>query len=551
MPEEKKCQNETSAKISEELRELKSLIYHAKEIQDGMEALHLTLNNKHIDSKDYSISPSLQTNLTHIQEIFGDSYDVIIRKCNVTTIDRKAALIFMNHMVDQATISEHIIKNLTTPPITPCPNEVSIPVEYLKNTLLTTVSVSEKSDLSTAIKNVLNGDSMLLVDGISSVLILSTRKMESRAITKAETEVEVQGPFDSFTEDLETNITLIRRRIKDPNCIVRKFTAGLRTETDVVLVYYRGIVNQDLVYEMEKRLTSLKNDIENSTNIPNLLADSPYSPFPTIFQTERPDKFSMSILMGKVGVIMDGNPFCLIAPTCFSDYFRASEDYTQKTIPATAIRLLRYIAAFFSLSLPALYIAVTAFHPALIPTPLTLTLGLAREGVPFPVFLETLLMVFFLEILQEGGIRMPKSLGPAISITGGLIIGDSAVRAGLISPALVIITAFTAISTFCTTNYQMTLTFRVLRIFLMVAAAVFGAFGVMMVLLMLAAHLSQLESLGKPYLGMSVPRNLANVPSLKDTIVVVPAASREERPRYLEPEDDTNQSTRVDNARQE
>lgn len=545
---EKKCIGKASDKITEELRNLKSLIYHAKEVQDGMEALYRSLGDQHIDSNDYSISVSLDTNLSYLQKIFGGSYDLIIRPFKISSIERKAALLFMNGMTDTDAISEHIMRNLTVTGKTEVLKDTLTAdfVNILTNNVLTTVSISEVSNFSNAVKRVLDGDSMLLIDGISSILVLATRKVETRAISRPEIEVEVQGAAESFIEDLKTNITLIRRRVKDPNLIVQKFTVGARSETNVVLAYYRGIANQELVYEMGKRLNSLRNDVGNPVNVPGLLADNPFSPFPTILYTERPDKLSIALLKGKVGVLIDGISFGLIAPVAFSDFFRTGEDYYQKTIPASIIRFLRYMAAFFSLTLPALYIAVTAFHPALIPTPLTLTLGLAREGVPFPVFLETLLMIFFLEILQEGGIRIPKALGPAISITGGLIIGDSAVRAGLISPALVIITAFTALATFCNTNYQISLTFRSLRIVLMVAGATFGMFGVMMGLLLIAAHLSQLESLGEPYVGILVPRNLGNAVNLKDSMFIFPPASRMERPRYLEPEDDINQSTRND-----
>ncbi|MDT8901577.1 spore germination protein [Anaeroselena agilis] len=447
-------------------------------------------------------------------------------------------MIFLDGMVDEAAINEHIIEKLTQPQAvrSSAPQPLSL-ADTVRHTVITAALTTEETEMEPIVNRILSGDAALFIDTLPAAIVVATRKLETRAITEPETEAELQGPRDGFTEELRVNITLIRRRIKNPNLVVTRRTVGIRSRTDVAIVYFRGIAAFKLVREVEKRLEKITVDIPAPSGIHSLFEDSPFSIFPTMMSTERPDKLTAALAEGKIGIMFDGTPFCCVAPTTFVDFFKSGDDYYEKWLPAAPIRFTRYISAFFALTMPALYVAITSFHPGLLPMPLTLTVGTSREGVPFPTFIEAFIMEGLLEIMQEAGIRLPKLIGPAVSIVGGLVIGEAAVRAGLVSPPLVIVTSFTAIATFSISSYRMGLPLRLLRVPLMILAAALGMFGVMWGLIAIAIHLSSLESFGEPYLAPLTPRSSANLSDLKDTVAMLPATRMTERPAYLEPQD--------------
>ena len=525
------------------LRELKSSIAHARQVESDMEAITRSLKERSMDPGIYQLTDSLDTNVAHLEEIFADSNDIHIRELFIMPLKRKAVIVFVESMTDQAIINGHIMQKLSMPPTTVLSNPIPQPTyEYLKNTLLTAASVTAAYEMDAATKRVLSGDTALFVDGLSTVLIIATRKVDSRAVSDPQVESDITGPRDGFTEELRVNITLVRRRIKNPNLVVKRVTIGQRSETDVGIIYFRGIVNMKLVQEVEQRLKDLNIDDPNVSGMKGLLTDHPFSPFPTILTTERPDKFTVALLMGKVGIIVDGTPYCLIIPAMFSDFFQANDDYSENWLIGTLTRISRYINAFLGLSFPALYVAIISFHPAFLPTPLALLIGATREGLPFPTFIETLIMVIILDIMQEAGIRLPKNVGSAVSIVGGLVIGDAAVRAGLVSPPIVIVTSFTAIASFTIVHHNMGLPLRLLRFMLMILGASFGMFGVTMGLLAIAVHLATLESFGEPYLATLAPRNFAALRDVKATAIILPPNTMDKRPAYLETEDSLRQN---------
>lgn len=525
------------------LREFNSAIAHARQVENNMEQVIRSLKERSVNPGIYQIIDSLDTNVAHLEEIFADSNDIHIRELFITSLKRKAVIIFVESMTDQAIINSHIMEKLTVPPITGLSIPISQPIhEYLKTTLLTAASVTAAYEMEAVTKRVLSGDTALFVDGLNTVLIIATRKLDSRAVSDPKIESDISGPRDAFTEELRINITLVRRRIKNPNLVVKRVTIGQRSETDVGILYFRGIVNLKLVHEVEQRLKNLNIDDPNISGMKGLLTDHPFSPFPTILTTERPDKFTAALLMGKVGVIVDGTPYCLILPAMFFDFFQANDDYSQNWLIGTLTRITRYINAFLGLSFPALYVAIISFHPAFLPTPLALIIGATREGLPFPTSIETLIMVIVLEIMQEAGIRLPKNVGSAVSIVGGLVIGDATVRAGLVSPPIVIVTSFTAIASFTIVHHNMGLPLRLLRFMLLMLGASFGLFGVIMGLLAIAVHLATLESFGQPYLASLAPKNFAALRDLKETAIIVPPKKMNKRPAYLETEDNIRQN---------
>lgn len=541
MKQERENSESLLANLQCKLGKLRSLITQARDIEADSKVIVNSLRDTYKFPGSYLLDKNIDINLSHIRDIVSQSDDIYIREFTITAFGLRAAIVFVEGMTDNEAISQTILSPLTSPTLG---EECAGPEDAFGciRASLTASAVEVVTDMESIIKRLLSGETVLFADNNAAALIITTRKLESRSISEPVSETSIRGPQDAFTEDVTINITLLRRRLNNPNFIVKKIAIGVRSEVNVALVYFRGITNPNLVYQAEHRLKKIKVDILGSAAmIENLIDDHPFSPFPTIYSTERPDKIIAGMMDGKFAIIVDGSPFVLLAPTTFGDYMQAGDDYYENWIVSSLLRMTRYFAALFAMITPALYVAMTTFHPGLIPTPLTLTIATSRLGVPFPAFVEALLMELLLETLQEAGIRMPKTIGPAVSIVGGLVLGDAAVRAGLVSAPMVVVISFTAIVSFTVGNYRISLPLRFFRVPLMLAASVLGMFGVVMGLVLIAIHLSILESFGEPYLAPFTPKNSARLSDLKDSVFVAPPLAMKTRPAYLEPGDSEKQ----------
>lgn len=530
------CPN--TAHLATALQQLKSLMFHARNVAQDLAVVVRSLREQRQFPQAYTFTTSLQTNLAHLQDLLGHSDDCMVRSFRINSWQRPAAAVFMDGLADEDMINKQVLERLTNPALRAVAPPAATNLPAALADLLPASQVTILTDMTQAMDHLLSGATLLLVDGMAAMAAVGTTKLEARDIEEPENETTVRGPRDGFNELLRTNITLLRRRNKDPNLIVRIRTVGVHSHTRVAVVYCRGVVDLRLVYEVERRLQAIKMDaISESGVLESIIGDHPYSPFPCVINTERPDKVLSAIKEGRVAVIIDGTPFALLVPATLSTFFQASDDYYNKWLPAGLIRFSRYVAGLVSLVLPALYIALTNYNPAFLPTPLALSIAASRMGLPLPAFLEALFMEITLELMTEAGLRLPKNIGPAVSIVGGLVIGEAAVRAGFVSPIMVIIIAFTAIASFVIPNYQFGLTLRLLRMPMMVAAVVLGTFGLALGLLAILVHLSVLESFGEPYLASLAPRSIHRLTDLEDTLIVVPAFTKVSRPKFLEPED--------------
>jgi spore germination protein KA len=306
---------------------------------------------------------------------------------------------------------------------------------------------------------------------------------------------------------------------------------GSVSKTDVSIVYIKGIAKDEIVKEIRSRLDRIEIDsILESGYIEQLIEDQSMTTFPTLYHTERPDMVAGNLLEGRVAIVVNGTPFVLLAPTVFIQFFQSVEDYYGRADIATALRFLRILIFFISIIGPASYIAGTTFHQEMIPTQLLIAIAAQRETVPFPAFIEALIMEVAFEILREAGVRMPRAVGSAISIVGALVIGQAAVQAGIVSPAMVIVVAITAIANFATPAFAIAISARLLRFIFMVAAATFGFYGIMLGILLLAVHLTSIRSFGVPYLAPMAPLIPAN---LGDTIVRLPMWAQKTRPKLI------------------
>ncbi len=475
----------------------------------------------------------LEYKLEIIKKRFKDCDDLIIREFEVGVENEcKMALVYIDGMTDKALISEFALNNLMVESRLAMPNDIKSNIkDLIKKKTIAITEIKEIKEIEEIIKNILVGETLLLIDDVEESILLSSRGWPTRSISEPQSEVVIRGPRDGFTETLKVNTSLVRRRIRDTNFKIKNLSLGEKSKTDVALLYIENIVNNSVLEEVKKRLDEIDIDmIQESGDIEQLIEDDCYSLFPQIQYTERPDVISSSLYEGRVAILVDNTPFALIVPVTLTTFLQSPDDYYERWIISSFVRIIRLIATGFSLFLPALYIAISSYHPDMLPTDLAIYLAATRQGVPFPAFTEAFIMEATLELLREAGVRLPRAIGSTIGIVGGLVIGQAAVQAGIVSPLMVIIVAITAISSFAIPSYNMAIGFRIFRFGFMIMASILGLYGIILAFLVMLIDLANLRSFGIPYLEplCSVGENFKD---LKDTIIRAPIPSMNTRPK--------------------
>ncbi|WP_426446349.1 spore germination protein [Paenibacillus sp. S-38] len=468
--------------------------------------------------------------LKQIRSILGDSPDIIYREVTFGPLDVRLVLIYVDGIAEPSQVLEFLLQRASDPEFYSAAVQANL-WTLLNEKLLAVGELKKVTSLQALCHSALSGETVLLLNGCPVGLSLGTRKWKDRAVEEPSSQTVVRGPRDGFTESLRTNTALVRRKIKSPELRMEARTVGRVTQTDVAILYIRGIVNETVLDEVRSRMDRIDIDaILESGYIEELIQDEAWTPFPTVYNTERPDSLAAGILEGRVAILMDGTPFALLVPALFTQFFQSSEDYYQRADFATLLRILRYLCFFITLLAPSMYVAVTSFHQELLPPELLIRLVAAREGVPFPAFVEALLMEITFEILREAGVRMPRTVGQAVSIVGTLVIGQAAVEAGLVSPSMVIVVAITAISNFVIPAFNMGISLRILRFIMMILAASFGLFGIVVCLIGIVLHLCSLRSFGVPYMSPFAPFISDDQ---KDSIFRLPQWAMFARPRLI------------------
>lgn len=479
------------------------------------------------------LSPSLAENLEAIRQELGNPMDLKVRELRSGDGKLLAAIVHLEGMVNDDFVYNQVVKAITwelrvieggLPP----PEET---FRRLGHQLISLTEVRENPDLKRVLLDIIAGDTAVLLDTVPKALLCGARGWEGRRVEEPQNEAVVRGPREGFTETLKTNVSLIRRRLKDPRLRVDPLQVGERTKTAVALVYVEDIAPKEIVREIADRIKAIKTDAVLETGyIEEFIEDSPWSPFPQMARTERPDSVTASLLEGRVAILVDGSPFALIAPVVFFQLLMAAEDYYERWVIGSFVRMLRITMFFLSLFLPSLYVAVTTFHQELLPTSLVLSIAAQREGVPFPAFVEALGMEIAFEMLREAGLRLPRTVGQAVSIVGALVIGEAAVSAGLVAPAMVIVVAATGIASFSAPAYNLAISARLLRFPVLICTATLGLFGVGIAAALILAHLASLRSFGIPYMSPLAPFHGSD---LKDIFVRAPWWGMWSRPRLV------------------
>ncbi|NMA95504.1 MAG: spore germination protein, partial [Clostridiales bacterium] len=388
-----------------------------------------------------------------------------------------------------------------------------------------------EEDIDECALSVIKGNLAIILDDINKAIIFDVKGFQERSISEPTSENVLKGAKDTFIENIRINTSLIRRKICTPNLRLKQLTIGRQSITDVVVIYIKDLTNEQMV---EKIITELEDididEIKGASYVEEYIIGKYDTVFPLIDSTERTDKFSANIIAGKVGLIIGGVPRGFLLPAIFNEFLQAPEDYAQNYIFSSFIRFMRFFLLVLGLSLPAFYISLTTFHQELIPTELAIAIGSSKEGVPFPTFVEALSMLLAFEILIEAGLRLPQTIGDAVSILGALVIGDAAVSANLLSPGVVIVIAFAGISSFTIPNQDLSNAIRLWRFVLALFSSLMGLLGLAIGSILLLMHLCSIEIFTVPYLSPFV--NQDNF-SLRDTIFRLPLYMEKYRPKSL------------------
>ncbi len=499
-----------------------------------------------------NVSKNIDEVVNTFKSTFKDANDFVFREFTIGNENKiKAFLCQIDGLSDKMLVDDFVMEPLTVES-----RKVDVSVVGLRETVykliqessIAAADIKEVDYIEEAMTLVLSGETLLFLDGYDKCIIIASRLWPARTTSEPIGETVVRGPRDGFVETIRFNTALVRRRIRDPFLKVKQTQVGARSKTDVAFVYIDDLVDKGVLKKVEDKLKSIDIDaIIDSGYVQQFLEENPLTPFPQIQTTERPDVAAAAIYEGRVAIIVDNSPFVLIMPVTFTAFFQSAEDYYIRPFVATAIRLLRIIAIFISVLAPAIYVATTAFNPEIIPAKLALSITASREGVPFPAVIEMIIMEVTLDLLREAGIRLPKPIGSTIGVVGGLVIGQAAVTAGIVSPIAVIVIAITALATFTTPHYEIESAFRFVRLGMILIASIFGLYGVILGIIFTIIHLVKIESYGVPYFEPLAPFNLRD---MKDSLFLrAPWRKMKERPQFINNDNEIRQAGDNNNAK--
>nr|WP_243239297.1 spore germination protein [Sulfobacillus harzensis] len=469
-----------------------------------------------------------------LKNTVGQSPDIIIRRFYIgSTVRIPAVLAFVDglsdsQIIDQDTImvSQEYDRAYT---ITQDPNRAH---QIVHDSVVASGHLAVETSWNKLLVKLMGGNTILFIEGTQSVLVVDTVKYPARSISTPTTERTVMGSQEAFNEVILTQMNLIRMRIKSPDLHFDNISVGSLSHTNVAIAHIEGLTNPAIVRAAKERLAVAQlAEVQTGQELIPYLTDGAQTLFPLIRRTERPDVVARELSMGKIAILVDTTPFVMLAPNTLMDFYQTIEDYTMNSWYGTLERLIRFLGLFLGLLLPPLYIALTSVNPDLLPTKLVLTIAGSRVGLPFPPIFEVMTMWAIIEVLREAALRLPKELSQTLGTVGAIVVGTAIVKAGIVSPLMIVIITLTALGLFTSPSYEMAVPWRVLFWFLITASYFLGLYGIILALLMVLAHLASLEVFGVPYLSPFGPYRGRDI---RDTFVRFPTPMMTERPRALE-----------------
>ena len=483
------------------------------------------------------ISPQLEVNVAAIKQILVRNSDIAYRPFLIASMKEYSAMIIaIEGLFEQTAVNEDVIKPLMDMKCSA--DEAMQKLNDLENGTIHTSAIMAIYTVEECMEWIMKGDPVLLINGIAKGYVLGTPAWEMRGVSEPVTETVIRGPREGFVETLRVNTSMLRRKIHHPNFKIEQTTIGKYTQTSIVICYVEGIVNPDILDEVKKRLSRIEIDaIMESQTIEELIVDNPYTPYPLVGNSESPDFIASRLLEGRVAILIDGTPVALVVPYVFMEAFHTPDDYYTNYLFVSFLRMVRMFAFLVTVFTPAIYVAASHFQKEMFPMDLMISVAASREGTPFSLFIEVFVMLIVFEWLRESGVRLPRPYGQSVSIVGGLVLGEAAVNAGFVAAPTIIIIGISAISSFLL--IALNTATSLLRLIYLVAASMFGMYGIIIVLTWQMLHLASLRSFGIPYLTPLAPLSFID---WKDFIIRVPRWFKDLRPIFLTPQDQQRQS---------
>lgn len=470
-------------------------------------------------------------NSTWLKELFSKSGDVLVRPIKINQNNISVHLFCVDGLINQALFDEAVFRSLKFDPyLAHCSTERQM-MDYLQEGGAYHVFTIEEDDYELLIKYVLSGMVALIFDAEEKAIVYDIRMFEKRSIQEPTEENVMKGSKESFIEVMRMNTALIRRRIRSEYLVVETHSVGRLSKTDIALIYISNIADASIVNKIREIINKI--DIDNLSTpafIEEFLIENKHSIFPQIMYTQRPDRVAANLSDGRIALVVDGIPFAYILPCQLPMLMQSPDDYANHFLIGSSLRIIRYLSMIVTLFLPAFYIAATTFQSQMLPVQLALSTQAAKQNVPFSSAFEVLGLLIAFEILIEAGLRLPKAVGTAMSILGGLVVGQSAVSANLISPAVVVIVALAGISGFIMPNQDLSSGVRLMRFFLAILASLAGFFGLVIGIIVLITHLCSLNNYGTAYLSPFVDVEERNI---KDTLFRFPIKYFKTRPEDI------------------
>ncbi|RIV24281.1 spore germination protein [Alicyclobacillaceae bacterium I2511] len=489
------------------------------------------------ESSESSPADSIPAGLVAVRQRLEQAFhlpqnkDIVLREFHLGSMGPQNGLIvFVDGMVDKMLINTHILQPLMLLAHF-THTDVHGRMETVLEALLPGNQVTETNRWPEVLPGILSGSTAVFIDGGKVALIVESKGWEHRSVGLSQTENVVKGPHDAFTESFRSNTGLVRAQLRSPDLVTEILTVGKLAGTDVAVMYIHGLTNTRLVDEVKRRIQLVDVDyLADVGTMEQFLEDNPRVWIPQTLSTERPDRVAHMLTEGHVAIFVGNSPYALTVPVVLWTLVHTPEDAYLRFPFGSFLRILRLFAMMVALLLPGLYVAITNFHPEMIPTDLLLAIAGNREQVPFAAIVEILMMEFAIELIREAGIRIPSIIGPTIGIVGALIIGQAAVQAGVVSPLLVIVVAITALASFSMPNYNLAFGIRIMRFVFLFVAAAFGFYGLTLLFMAMLAKLSVQKSFGVPLLAPVAP----SMDTSEDVLLRGPAYVMNERPGFLQ-----------------
>lgn len=481
---------------------VKACFYNPDNVEDAKIDTNIKLKKEILD------------NMVLLREKFDNSSDLLVRDIDLN--GHKVSIIGIEGMINSQTLSEIFIDPLMKSKFTKKTEPIDI-YDYIERKNIMSMDLKDVYTLDEVFSFIMSGFIVILIDGIEKGISLGVQGYSTRSISEPSSEVNLRGSREGFIEAIRTNMSMVRRRIKSPTLKFELFKIGNKSKTDICMIYLTDVVSNRLLRDIKHRLKNINMDIIlESGYIQPYLESKNFSIFSEVGTTERPDTLCAKINEGRIGILVDGTPFALIVPYLFSENFQTFDDYAHRAYYTSFMRIIRYVAFFFTILLPGLYVAIATFHPELFPYSLLFNIAASQETAPFPLVVEAFLIHFIYEVMREAGLRLPRPVGHAVSIVGALVIGDAAVTAGLIGAPMVMVVAVTAISSFIVPSIYEPVS--ILRFAFIIIGGTMGIYGIALAFAMLSINMCKLSAYGVPYMSPISPLSLK---SMRDVFIKI------------------------------